>query len=101
MALARFDVDDVADADLALLSLGRGKSFACRDDDNLITVVDMPAGGRADTEVDDVATKIIRLPVADHRLPGPAHRPAGPAGNRCCRVHRRFREFIDFENTHV
>ena len=62
MALARFDVDDVADADLALLSLGRGKSFACRDDENLIAIVHMPSGRCPNAEIDHVAAEIIRLP---------------------------------------
>ncbi|MNC98354.1 hypothetical protein D3C83_162860 [compost metagenome] len=79
MALAGVDMHDIADRDLAPLRFGRGKAPARRHDENLIGVVHVPAGGRAKRKVHHVAAKVIRLAVADHRLPRPAHRPAGPA----------------------
>ena len=92
--------DDITDGNLALFSLRRCETFARRHDENLIAVMNMPAGGRTDAEVDHVAAKIIRLPVADHRLPRPAHRPAGPTGDRRRRVHRSFLQIVNFEYTH-
>src|SRR5437773_4782875 len=54
MTLACFDMDDIADRDLALLGFRCRKTFARCDDENLITIVDMPAGRRADSEIDHV-----------------------------------------------
>jgi len=100
MTLACFDMDDIADRDLALLGFRCRKTFARRDDENLIAVVDMPAGRRADSEIDHVAAEILRLPVADNRLPSPAHRPAAPSGDRRRRVHRFFWQIINLKYAH-
>jgi hypothetical protein len=69
MALAGFDIHDIANGNFGLFSVRGGKSFAGRDDENLISVVDVPAGRRADAEIDHVAAKVVRLPVADDRRP--------------------------------
>ena len=82
VTLTGLDMDNIADGNLALLGFRCRKTFARRDHENLIAVVDMPAGRRADSEVNDVAAKIFRLPIADNRLPRPAHRPASPTGDR-------------------
>ena len=80
VALARLDMHHVADGDLALFALRRGEAFAGRDDENLIAVMDMPAGGRADAKIDHVAAKVVRLPLADDawrvRLTAPPVQPA-------------------------
>src|SRR5574341_2358890 len=101
MTLTGLDMHDIANGDLALLRLSRGKALARRDDEDLIAIMHMPPGGRAGAEVHHVTAKVIGLPVADDRLPRPAHRPAGPAGDRRRRVHRFFFEFTDFEYAHT
>src|SRR5580765_1376017 len=96
MTLPCFDVDDIADRDLALFAFRCRKTFACSDDEELIAVMHMPASRRADAKIDRVAAKIFRLPVADDRWSRPAHRRACPASDWCRRVHRLFRYFVDF-----
>src|SRR5512145_363307 len=88
MALARFDVHDIANLDVTLFAFGCNLALPRRDDQDLIAIVDMPSCSRTDAEVDHVAAKIFRLPVADHRLPRSANLSAGPAGYRRRRVHR-------------
>jgi hypothetical protein len=100
MAFAGFDMHDVTDCDLPFFGLGRNLAPARRDDENLIAVVDMPSGRGADAEVDYVAAKILRLSIANNRLPRPAHRVSAPTGNRRRSLHRFFRQFIDFEYPH-
>lgn len=100
VALAGFDMDDVADGDLAPFGLGRGKTFARGDNENLIAIMDMPAGGAADAEVNHVAAKIIRLAVANHRLARSAHFATAPALDGRRRVHGGLFQFVDFEHAH-
>src|SRR5574341_846798 len=101
VSLAGLDVHDIPDGDFALFALDRGDTSTGGNHQDLVAVVDMPAGGGADAEVHHVAAKIFRLSIADDRLPGAAHRAAGPSGNRCRRVHRSFRQIAYFEYTHV
>ena len=75
MFLSGSDVHDVADSDLALLGFRGDFALASRDYENLIAIVHMPPRRRPDAEIHDVAAKVFRLPVANHRLSRPAHRP--------------------------
>ena len=97
MLLARFDVHDIADRNLTLVFFGGDFSFSRRDDENLIVIMDMPASGRADSEVHYVAAEIVRLPLADNRLPRPAHRTTRPPRYRCRRIHWLFFKLTYFE----
>jgi hypothetical protein len=72
VALAGFDVHDIADGDLALVGFRGNHSPACSDHQNLVAIMDMPPGGRAVAKVNHVAAKVVRLAVADDRLPGSA-----------------------------
>lgn len=100
MFFPRSNVHDVADGYVALFSLGRDLALPSRNDENLIAVVHMPPRRCTDSEVNHVATKILRLPVTDDRLPSPAHRPARPSGNRRCRIHRFLLKLVDFKYAH-
>jgi hypothetical protein len=100
MSLSRSDMHDVADGDVSLFRFSRNPAFPCRDDENLVAIVHVPTGGRADAEIDHVAAEIVRLPVADDRLPSPAHRSPRPSGDRRRSVHRFLLKLADFEYTH-
>jgi hypothetical protein len=81
MALARLDVDDVADGYLALLPFCRDHAFTRCHHQDLIAIVGVPSGGGAFAEVHHVTTEVLGLSVADDRLPRPADRSTGPSGN--------------------
>src|SRR4029077_20361329 len=94
VSLAVLDMDDIADGDLALFLL-RGNHASTRCDlYDLVAVVGMPSGGGAFAEVHHVAAVVIRTPIADDRLPCPAHRSPSPTGDRGSAVHRLFRQII-------
>src|SRR5262245_49943822 len=100
MPLTGFDMHHVAHCYIPFFGFRCHLTLARRDHENLIAVMDMPSGRRADAEVDDVTAEIFRLPVADNRLSRPAYRPAGPAGNRGGSIHWVFRQTVDFQYTH-
>ena len=97
---AGFDMHDIADGNVTLLLFGRDLSFPCSDYENLIAIMHMPAGGRPNSEIDDVAAEIIRLPIADKRLPRPTHLTTGPSRDGCRRVHRFFFKLTYFKYAH-
>src|SRR5215475_15941818 len=80
--LARLDVNDIAHGDLTLFLLyGNYASTGC-DHQDLVAVMGMPSSGGPLAEVYHVATVVIRIPIADDRLPRPAYTASGPAWNR-------------------
>src|SRR6266850_3438231 len=91
VALAGFDVHDVADGYLALFLLRRDHAPPGCNHQNLIAVVGMPSGSGAFAEVHHVEAKVVGLSVADDRLPRPADRSPFPSGNGCRAVHGVFR----------
>jgi len=94
------DMHHVANSDVPFFGFGRDLPLPCRDNENLIAVVHMPPGRCADTEINHVAAKVLRLSVADNRLPRPAHRPARPTRDRRGTVHGFFLKLADFEYAH-
>src|SRR5688500_3591611 len=100
VALSGLDMHNIARDDLTFFFFRRDHTFSGRDDQDLIAVVHMPAGGRTGTKVNDVTAKVIRVPIADDRLARAAHRPTGPAGDRRSAVHRFFRYIVYFDNAH-
>ena len=100
VALACLDVSNVTDPELASLGFRGDPPAALGDDENLITVVNMPACVASLAEVHNAAIEICRLPGLDDGLAGAMHRSGIPIGRFRRTWRGDFGDILQRDNLH-